>query len=99
MSNGGFTYSITIPPECVKAVGDYVLEQLKPLLSHKQADKDELLTADEAAEFLKTTKDQIYQWVNKSQHGLGTFPYYKSGRLLRFSKKEIMQWLKSNGKR
>jgi excisionase family DNA binding protein len=63
-----------------------------------QTDEDELLTPDEAAQFLKTSRAQIYQWVNQSQHGLGQFPYYKSGKLLRFSKNEIMKWLKSSVK-
>ncbi|MDP2755633.1 MAG: helix-turn-helix domain-containing protein [Nitrospirota bacterium] len=57
------------------------------------------MTIDETAKFLKTSKGQIYQWVNNSQHGLGTFPYQKAGKLLRFPKTEILKWMKSNTKR
>jgi excisionase family DNA binding protein len=99
MNNEGLKYVIVIPPDLVKAIGDYLVEQLKPIIDNNQDTEDELLDVAEVAAFMKTSKNQIYQWTNQSQHGLNTFPYYKSGKLLRFSKKEIMQWLKSNGKR
>jgi len=80
----------------IEAIALRVFEYLKPILASNQRVLDELLTVDELANFLKTSKAQIYQWVNQSHHGLGTLPYYKSGRLLRFSKNEIMLWLKNN---
>lgn len=83
----------------IEAIALRVSEYLKPILACSQQFPDELLTVDEVANHLKTSKAQIYQWVNQSQHGLSTFPYLKSGRLLRFSRNDIMQWLKSNGKR
>jgi excisionase family DNA binding protein len=53
------------------------------------------MTINEAAKFLKTSKGQIYQWVNNAQHGLNDFPFLKAGRLLRFSKKALLKWLES----
>jgi hypothetical protein len=88
-----------LEPHDIEAIALQVREYLKPLLSCNQSVADELLTVDELAIFLKTSKNQIYQWTNQSQHGLSTFPYLKSGRLLRFSKSEIIQWLKNNKKR
>jgi len=90
---------IELEQQDIEAIALRVTEYLKPLLSRNQTVSDELLTVDELAKFLKTSKAQIYQWTNQSQHGLGTLPYYKSGRLLRFSRTDIMIWLKSNIKR
>jgi excisionase family DNA binding protein len=74
---------------------------LKPFFAKNgdQDQEDEILTIEQAAQFLKTTKAQVYQWVNNSRHGLGDFPYLKAGRLLRFSKKAIIRWLEANSKR
>jgi excisionase family DNA binding protein len=57
---------------------------------------DQLLNVDEVATMLGKSKAQIYQWVNSASHGLSNFPYQKAGRSLRFSKKDIQKWLKSN---
>ncbi|MBM4271509.1 MAG: helix-turn-helix domain-containing protein [Deltaproteobacteria bacterium] len=83
-------------PQDIERIALQVRELIKPLLTCNHTAVDELLTVDELAMFLKTSKAQVYQWVNQSQHGLSTFPYLKSGRLLRFSKNEIMTWLKNN---
>jgi excisionase family DNA binding protein len=81
---------------------------LKPVIADygKHDIEDTLMTIDEAAKFLNLHKksgqlnrEQIYQWVNNSQHGLGSFPYHKAGKLLRFSKTEILKWMKGNSKR
>ena len=81
---------------------------LKPLMTGngKHEADDTLMTIDETAKFLnlykkngKINREQIYQWVNNAQHGLGTFPYHKAGKLLRFSKAEILKWMKNNSKR
>ncbi|MDA8155218.1 MAG: helix-turn-helix domain-containing protein [Actinomycetota bacterium] len=89
-----------IAPEAYQAIASAVLEMLKPMLARtgKPAD-DMIFDVQGLAEFLKTSKGQIYQWVNSSQHGLSTFPYYKAGKQLRFSKAEILAWMKSNTKR
>lgn len=79
----------------IEAIAVKVSEYLKPLLACSQQLPDELLTIDEVAKFLKTSKNQIYQWVNQSQHGLGNFPYFKAGKLLRFSKNAILKWLET----
>lgn len=85
----------TLEPEDIQAIAAAVTEMLKPILSGNGKHDDTLMTIDETANFLKTSKAQIYQWVNNSQHGLGNFPYYKAGKLLRFSKKTILKWLES----
>jgi len=88
-----FVMALTMPIEYLDTITDRVMMKIKTILSTEN-EPDELLTIEEAAVFLSTSKGQVYQWVNKSQHGLGDFPFMKMGRSLRFSKKEIIQWMK-----
>ncbi len=92
---------IQLDPEDIESIAEKLVEKLKPLFakSGDQDRDDEILTITQAAELLRTSKAQIYQWVNNSQHGLGDFPHLKAGRLLRFSKKAIRGWLEANSKR
>ncbi len=98
---------LTLPSELVEVIADKVVAKLLPLLSDNGKQEDNtLMTVDEVAQFLnlykkdgKINREQIYQWVNNSQHGLGSFPYHKVGKLLRFSKAEILEWMKSNSNR
>lgn len=85
----------TLEPEDIQAIAGAVAELIRPMLSRNGNEKaeDRLLTIDEVAAFLKTSKAQIYQWVNNSQHGLSDFPFMKAGKLLRFSKKALLKWL------
>ena len=88
---------LIFPPELIDEIADKVIEKLKPMLSGngKHEADDTIMMIEETAKLIKTSKGQIYQWVNNSQHGLGSFPYYKAGKLLRFSKKAILKWLES----
>jgi excisionase family DNA binding protein len=88
---------LTFSPEIIKSIAFEVAEILKPmLLNGKHEADDEILDIDEAARILKVSKGQIYQWTNKAKHRLGNFPYFKTGKQLRFSRKELIEWLKSN---
>ena len=86
---------ITFSEKDLEVIAAKVAEHIKPLLKDKGKVEDTILTVDGAAELLKVSKFQIYAWVNKSQHGLFDFPYYKAGRLLRFSRNELLIWLKN----
>jgi excisionase family DNA binding protein len=92
---------VQLDSEDVTVIASAIMEKLKPLLPRNlnREAEDALMTIEETAKFLRTSKGQIYQWVNNSQHGLGTFPYHKAGKLLRFSKTEILKWMKTNSKR
>lgn len=74
-----------------------VIAALLPFLQGKGG--DELLTIDQTAEYLGKSKGQIYQWVSNSRHGLYDLPFQKAGRELRFSKNDLNQWMKNNGKK
>jgi predicted DNA-binding transcriptional regulator AlpA len=86
---------LTIPQELVDQIADKVLEKMLPVLEAWHM-PDQYLNIDELSAMLGKSKEQIYQWVNSASHGLSNFPYQKAGRSLRFSKKDIQKWLKSN---
>jgi len=83
--------------EIVKIV-DLVVERLKPILGSFHNTEDELLTLKEAANFLKKSEQQLYQWVHQSAHKRSDFPYRKVGRTLMFSKNELSSWMKKHGR-
>jgi len=89
----------TIPQEfvdqIVDQIADKVLQKMLPILEEWH-EPEQFLNADEVAALLGKSKAQIYQWVDRASHGLSDFPYNKAGRSLRFSKKEINDWLKKN---
>ncbi|MGP8153218.1 MAG: helix-turn-helix domain-containing protein [Smithella sp.] len=86
---------LNIPQELVDQIADRVLEKMLPVLEAWH-EPDQYLNVDELSIMLRKSKAQIYQWVNSASHGLSNFPYQKAGRALRFSKKEVKNWLKSN---
>jgi predicted DNA-binding transcriptional regulator AlpA len=86
---------LTIPQELVDQIADRVLQKMLPVLE-EWYEPDHYLNVDELSIMLGKSKAQVYQWVNNASHGLSKFPYQKAGRSLRFSKKEIKEWLKSN---
>jgi len=51
---------------------------------------DELLTPQEAADFLKVSKQWVYQ--KKAE---GVLPFRKIGGSLRFVKAELIEWVKN----
>ena len=68
----------------LEAIAQRVIELLKPMLSDNgKNDNDDILTINEASAFLKASKEQIYQWVSNSKHGLSNFPYKKLGETRR----------------
>lgn len=85
----------TLEQEDIKAIAEKVLEYLLPYLSPKQ--EDALLNVDGAAKLLDKSKAQIYQWVNNTAHGLFDFPYMKAGKSLRFSKNDLIAWMRKRG--
>lgn len=70
---------------------DYAVGQnLFRLLSLKVVDADdEYLKPEEVADWLKVRKDWVYDLVQRGQ-----MPHHRIGRLLRFQKAELRQWIK-----
>jgi excisionase family DNA binding protein len=58
---------------------------------------DHLITIDELAEELKVPKSWIYSRTRET--GPGSIPRIKVGKYLRFTKADVMDWLKVKNKR
>lgn len=83
---------IALEPKDIEAIAYQVVELIKPLLCCN--DEDENLNIEQASKLLGKSKEQIYQWVHGSRHGANDFPFMKAGRSLRFSKKDLLKWMK-----
>jgi excisionase family DNA binding protein len=59
-------------------------------LDNKQTGEkeDDILTLKEASTFLKVTTRMLYDLVQRRR-----IPFFKVGRLLRFSKKSLLEWM------
>jgi len=51
---------------------------------------DRWLSVDEIATYLGIKRDTVYKWISERQ-----MPGHKIGRLWKFSKKEVDEWVKS----
>ncbi|MFN0117808.1 MAG: helix-turn-helix domain-containing protein [Elusimicrobiota bacterium] len=56
------------------------------------SEQNQLLTAKQAAEFLRVSIFTLYGWTSA-----GKIPHRKVGSLLRFDVNELVEWTKSNG--
>jgi len=54
--------------------------------------EDRWLSVDEIADHLGIKRDTVYKWINERQ-----MPGHKIGRLWKFNKKEVDEWVKSGG--
>jgi len=89
---------LTLSEDLVDRIADRVIEKLLPYLEDR-GQEDEILSVDQVAVLLGKAKGTIYQLVHNTSHGLSDFPYQKSDRTLRFSKKDVVFWMKNNAKR
>lgn len=60
----------------------------------KTEEADQLLTIDEAAEFIKLSKPTVYSLVSRKE-----IPHSKKGKRLYFSKQELKDWINSGRKK
>lgn len=54
--------------------------------------EDRYLSVDEIAEYLGIKKDTVYKWVAAKR-----IPAHKVGRLWKFKKAEVDDWIKGDG--
>lgn len=78
-------------PQAVSAL-QTKLDRLEALIRKLQPDKEikELLTVDEAAAFLHLSKPTLYSKVSRKE-----LPYMKNGKRIYFSRKELIEHLRS----
>jgi excisionase family DNA binding protein len=56
--------------------------------------EDRWLSVDQIADHLGIKRDTVYKWVDERQ-----MPGHKIGRLWKFNKQEVDEWVKSGGVR
>jgi len=54
--------------------------------------EDRWLSVDEIAVYLGIKRDTVYRWINERN-----LPGHKIGRLWKFRKEEVDEWVKSGG--
>lgn len=54
--------------------------------------EDRWLSVDEIALYLGVKRDTVYKWIDRKQ-----MPAHKVGRLWKFRKEEIDEWVRSGG--
>jgi len=54
--------------------------------------EDRWLSVDDIAAYLGIKRDTVYRWINERN-----MPGHKIGRLWKFQKEEIDEWVKSGG--
>lgn len=54
--------------------------------------EDRWLSVDEIAAYLGIKRDTVYKWIGEKQ-----MPAHRMGRLWKFRKEEVDEWVKSGG--
>lgn len=55
---------------------------------------DRWISVEEVAAYLGVKRDTIYKWINRRK-----MPAHKAGRLWKFRKEEVDEWVRSGGAR
>lgn len=86
----------TLDPEDIAAIGDYVIERLRPLIAGngKASEPDTIFTPETLAEYLQVDISWVYKQVSYK-----AIPYFKTGKYTRFRKVVIDKWLETQAVR
>ena len=78
--------------EGIKVLAEQITENIKKELhpTSKATTEDEFLDINELSKLIGLTKPTIYGHVHRN-----TIPFIKKGKMLRFSKHDILNWLQS----
>ena len=87
---------ISFTEKDIDMIAERVAARILPLLKEKRSEADTILNVAEACQLLKISPQSLYQMVDSSKYGKNSFPYLKCGRRLRFSKNDLLAWLKTN---
>ena len=77
--------------EGIKVLAEQITENIKNELQiqpHKVTQEDEFLNIEELSNLIGLTKPTLYGHVHRN-----TIPFIKKGKMLRFSKNDILNWL------
>jgi len=87
---------IQLEPQDIDAIGQRVVELLKPYLLARDETKITLIlpkprghymTVPQLAEYLQVSKITLHNWIYQRK-----IPYSKIGRRVRFKREDIVQW-------
>jgi excisionase family DNA binding protein len=80
-----------IPPEFIEEIVEKLVIRLKPYLSVSgKKEEDVIFDVEELAKYLKVESSWVYNQISQK-----TLPYFKTGKYVRFRKKEIDAWINS----
>lgn len=84
---------IEFEPQEIEAIAQRVSETLRPMLSgiERREDKDVIFDVKGVAEYLHVDPEWIYKKVS-----LREIPYFKTGKYLKFRKRDIDKWIETN---
>jgi excisionase family DNA binding protein len=87
---------ISLDEKDLEAIAAKMADRLAPLLRNNRVVDDIILDVADACQLLKISRESLYQLVDNAKYGKNTFPYLKCGRRLRFSRNDLIAWLKNN---
>jgi excisionase family DNA binding protein len=80
-----------IPPEFIEEIVERLYNRLKPCLSDSgKREVDVIFDVEGLAQYLKVEPSWVYNQVSQK-----SLPYFKTGKYVRFRKKEIDVWINS----
>lgn len=82
------------PPELESLIENSLMKILLKQPNKEQIEPDQLLTIQQASEFLNLSVPTLYGYVHKS-----LIPVCKGSKRLYFSKKELIDWIKIGRKK
>jgi excisionase family DNA binding protein len=71
-----------------------VIDHLNAEIKGQRAGLEDVLTVEELSQLIKVKPRQIYAWVNESKYVQGGIPFLKAGKFLRFSRRDVLEWMK-----
>jgi excisionase family DNA binding protein len=82
------TLTLQIQPVFIQAIGDHVIERLKPIIGKMKQEDDAILNVKGLAEYMNVDENWIYQRTRKKE-----IPFIKKGKYCMFRKSAIDAWL------
>ncbi len=80
--------TLQIQPFFIQAMGDHIIERLKPIIGKMKQEDDSILDVKGIAAYLNVDENWIYQRTRKQE-----IPFIKKGKYCMFRKSAIDTWL------
>ena len=77
---------------CVRRTGRHCKTTYGAKCEWRQMMEDRWLSVDDIAAYLGIKRDTVYRWISERN-----MPGHKIGRLWKFQKKEVDEWMRSGG--